>query len=43
MIIYEGHTFITDWSSFGIIIFEMLYGNTPFFNIDKNRMYDLIT
>jgi serine/threonine protein kinase len=43
MITYEGHTFMTDWWSFGIIIYEMLYGNTPFFNMDKNRMYDLIT
>ncbi len=43
MITYEGHTFMTDWWSFGILIYELLYGNTPFFNMDKNRMYDLIT
>ena len=43
MITYEGHTFMTDWWSFGILLYEMLYGNTPFFNMDKNRMYDLIT
>ena len=43
MITYEGHTFMTDWWSFGILIYELLYGNTPFFNKDKNRMYDLIS
>ena len=43
MITYEGHTFMTDWWSYGILLYELLYGNTPFYNIDKNRMYDLIT
>ena len=43
MITYEGHTFMTDWWSFGILLYEMLYGNTPFFNMDKSRMYDLIS
>ena len=43
MITYEGHTFMTDWWSFGILLYELLYGNTPFFNKDKNRMYDLIS
>ena len=42
MITFEGHTFMTDWWSFGILIYELLYGNTPFFNMDKNRMYELI-
>ena len=42
MITYEGHTFMTDWWSFGILIYELLYGNTPFFNMDKSRMFDLI-
>ena len=42
MITYSGHTFMCDWWSFGILIYELLYGNTPFFNMDKTRMFDLI-
>ena len=43
MINYQGHTRMTDWWSLGILIYEMLYGYTPFFNMDKDRMYELIT
>ena len=42
MVCREGHTFMCDWWSFGILIYELLYGKTPFYNEDKNRMYDLI-
>ena len=42
MITHEGHTIMSDWWSFGILIYELLYGITPFFNMDKNRMYELI-
>ena len=42
MICREGHTFMCDWWSFGILLYELLYGKTPFFNEDTNRMYDLI-
>ena len=40
---FKGHTVMSDWWSFGILIYEMLYGKTPFFSMDKDRMYDLIT
>ena len=42
MIGHEGHTIMSDWWSFGILIYELLYGNTPFFSMDKNRMFELI-
>ena len=42
MITNEGHTIMSDWWSFGILIYELLYGITPFYNKDKNRMYELI-
>ena len=42
MIAHEGHTIMSDWWSFGILIYELLFGITPFFNMDKNRMFELI-
>ena len=42
MICREGHTFMCDWWSFGVLLYELLYGKTPFFNENTNRMYDLI-
>ena len=42
MVTHEGHNIMSDWWSFGILIYELLYGITPFFNKDKNRMYELI-
>ena len=42
MIAQEGHTVMSDWWSFGILIYELLFGITPFYNKDKNRMFELI-
>ena len=42
MISGEGHTTVTAWWSLGILIYEMLFGTTPFYNKKKNRMYELI-
>ena len=43
MINYNGHTIMSDWWSFGILIYELLYGVTPFYNHDKNTMFQLIS
>ena len=42
MINYNGHSIVSDWWSFGILIYELLYGITPFYNKNKNRMFELI-
>ena len=39
----EGHNFMTDWWSFGIIIYELLYGIPPFHDEKIERCFDLIT
>ena len=33
---------ISDWWSYGIIIYELFYGITPFFSEDKTKLKDLI-
>jgi len=38
----EGHNRIVDWWSFGILIYEMLFGLPPFYNENVDRMYELI-
>ena len=39
---FQGHSIISDWWSFGVLIYELLYGITPFYNQNKNRMFELI-
>lgn len=39
----EGHNFMADWWSFGIIIYELLYGVPPFHDHKIERCFDLIT
>ena len=39
----EGHNASADWWSFGILIFEMLYGIPPFYSDNDEKMYALIT
>ena len=39
----EGHNKMADWWSFGIIVYEMLFGVPPFFNENIEKMYELIT
>ena len=34
-----GHSNPVDWWSFGVLIFEMLYGYPPFYNKDHSKMY----
>ena len=35
IITYEGHTIMSNWWSFGILIYELLYGITLFFKKRK--------
>ena len=42
MIAHEGYDIMSDWWSFCILIYELLFGITPFFNIDTERTYELI-
>ena len=43
VIMGEGQSFISDWWSFGIIIYEMLFGITPFFDDGNDvELYDKI-
>ena len=42
IITMEGHDKTVDWWSFGILLFEMLYGKSPFYMENINKMYDLI-
>ena len=39
----EGHNLMADWWSFGIILYELLYGVPPFHDDKIERCFDLIT
>ena len=42
MIAGIGYDQMTDWWSFGILIYELLTGNVPFISHDKTRIFELI-
>ena len=39
----EGHNLMADWWSFGVILYELLYGIPPFHDSKIERCFDLIT
>lgn len=39
VIINKGQSFTTDWWSFGILIYEMIFGSPPFYSKDTEKMY----
>ena len=43
MITGEGHNQMTDWWSYGVLIYELLYGIPPFHDESIERIFDLIT
>ena len=38
----EGQSYISDWWGYGIIIYEMLFGFTPFFDVNYEKISDKI-
>jgi serine/threonine protein kinase len=38
----EGSGFASDWWAYGVLLYEMLVGETPFVDENENRMYQLI-
>jgi protein kinase X len=42
LLFYRGHNMTCDWWSLGIIIYEFLYGSPPFYDDDRNKVYEKI-
>lgn len=42
VIMSKGYSFAVDWWAFGVLVFEMVAGNPPFFASDPNRLYEKI-
>jgi serine/threonine protein kinase len=43
MVNKTGHDKSLDWWTLGVIVYEMLFGQTPFFSKNKIKMYKKIT
>lgn len=39
----EGHTKTVDWWSLGALIYEMLFGQSPFYNSNQSEMFNKIS
>ena len=42
MVAGKGHDKTTDWWSFGVFLYELLFGVTPFANENQNKMFEYI-
>lgn len=38
----EGASYGSDWWAYGVLIYEMLVGETPFVDVNENKMYQMI-
>ena len=38
-----GHSFMSDWWSFGVLTYELLFGIPPFYDNSIERIFDLVT
>ena len=39
----NGHSFMSDWWSFGVLTYELLFGIPPFYDNSIERIFDLVT